>query len=692
MHRSFVLGLLFVLGLAIGSPGQTVSSTTGAIDGRVTDAQGTAIPGTTVTIKGTAMMGTRTAVTDPQGGFRFIALNPGVYDVLFESPGLATTGRKGVNVPAAFNATLHIQLQPEASQEALTVDGGSPMVDAKATQTRTSFGAQTVSDAPLGSKDPWSTLSQTASVKMSRVDVGGSSAGTQTGYQGYGTSGQNRPYIEGMNTTEGTGSFGYYVDMASYQEVVINAIGNNAEMGPPGIMQVYVGKSGGNAFHGEGALNYTGEKIQSFNIDQAQIDAGVVGGGGLRPQDTNRLSSFRDDYFQMGGYIKKDKWWFHSAYRDVQNANRQTNFPVKPFMTRLKTWTSKSTSQLTPNNQVIGYYMWNSKRQPNRLDRYTLSATRSIHLADDDSFDQQYHPFVFKGEYNSVLTDAIFFESRVGGIGYNWTDYNYTTAPSYEDSTTGLVSGAARKQYSNPRRFQGLGSLSYYHPGWGGSHTMKVGWEVFRETATTGNPQGSYNDVVHVLRNGAPLEVYLLGNPVAASAGLWTLGLYGTDNWRPSQRVSMTVGVRFDRYTNFLSEQQHAADRFFPETVVFAAANNVRTYNTVAPRFGLTYDVSGDGKTVIKANTGLYWENPGTNAGNPNGSWYKRYNWTDKNGNKVWDAGEETKLIAQVGGASTFDNDPNQKDPFTVDVSVWLERELAAGFSAKAGWVRRQEN
>ena len=430
MLRSISLTVLLVLMAASGALAQTVSATTGAIDGKVTDMQGVAVPGATVTIKGTTMMGSRTTVTDSQGGFRFIALNPGVYDVLFENAGLATTGRKGVNVPAAFNATLHIEMQPEASQEALTVAGESPMVDAKSTQTRTSFGAQTVSDAPLGSKDPWSTLSQTASVKMSRVDVGGSAAGTQTGYQGYGTSGQNRPYIEGMNTTEGTGSFGYYVDMASYQEVVINAIGNNAEMGPPGIMQVYVGKSGGNAFHGEGAVNYTGETIQSFNIDQAQIDAGVVGGGGLTPQDTNRLHSFRDDYFQVGGSIMKDKWWFHTAYRDVQNENRQTNFPVKPFLTRLKTWTSKSTFQLTPNNQVIGYYMWNSKRQPNRLDRYTLSATRSIHLADDDSFDQQYHPFVFKGEYNSVLSDAVFFETRLGGIGYNWDDYNYTTAPS----------------------------------------------------------------------------------------------------------------------------------------------------------------------------------------------------------------------------------------------------------------------
>jgi hypothetical protein len=94
---------------------------------------------------------------------------------------------------------------------------------------------------------------------------------------------------------------------------------------------------------------------------------------------------------------------------------------------------------------------------------------------------------------------------------------------------------------------------------------------------------------------------------------------------------------------------------------------------------------------VLKANTGIYWENPGTNAGNPNGSWYKRHSWVDRNGNRVWDPGEEGRLIAQLGGEKTVDNDPNQKDPFTFDVSVWIERELFENFSVRGGWVRRDE-
>ena len=41
--------------------------------------------------------------------------------------------------------------------------------------------------------------------QAARIDVGGSAAGTQTTYFVYGTTGQNRPMVEGINSTEGTG-------------------------------------------------------------------------------------------------------------------------------------------------------------------------------------------------------------------------------------------------------------------------------------------------------------------------------------------------------------------------------------------------------------------------------------------------------------------------------------------------------
>jgi hypothetical protein len=680
---------LLVLLTTSGALAQTVSQTTGAIDGRVTDTSDAVLPGVTVTIASEAMMGTRDTVSGATGTFRFVSITPGVYTVTFELPGFATVKREA-QVGAGFTATLNISMQVAGLEEAVTVTGASPVVDTQATKISTSFDSKMLASIPNGSNDPWAMLAETPAVKMNRIDVGGSASGTQVGFTAYGTGGQ-RPYYEGINGTEGTDSNGNYVDMYAYDEVAVNTVGNNAEMGPPGVMMVFVVKSGGNTYHGSAGINYTDGGWQSYNIDADQVARGVTGGGGLEPRDTNRLETFRDDYAQLGGYLKKDKLWWFGAFRDSENQIRQSNFPVKPFKTVLRVYQGKGTYQLTQNNKFIGYYQWNTKDQPNRLDRFQLGATTAIHLDDVSQFHQHYWPRMSKIEFNSVLSDAMFFEIRAGQWGYNWTDTNELGVgiPSREDTSSRVVSGAARHRYTNPRRNQVLGSLSYFKEGMGGNHNFKFGWEIFRQTATSGDYSDSYNSVVHILRNGAPLEVFLIGNPTNSTSGLLNTGLYLTDTWRISNRVTLNLGLRFDQYRTFLSAQRHEADRFFPETVEFAAVDNQRTWNLAAPRFGISYNVTGDGRTVVKANWGWYWNNPGTGGANPNGSWEKRHVWTDRNSNGVWDPGEEGRLISSAGGVATTSLDPEQKDPYTIDMSVWLERELIANLGVRAGFVHR---
>ena len=72
---------------------QTVSSTTGTIDGKVTDTSNAVLPGATVTLAGAATMGTRDTVTSDTGVFRFISITPGLYTVTFGLAGFATVKR-----------------------------------------------------------------------------------------------------------------------------------------------------------------------------------------------------------------------------------------------------------------------------------------------------------------------------------------------------------------------------------------------------------------------------------------------------------------------------------------------------------------------------------------------------------------------------------------------------------------------
>ena len=100
MRRAVGLSGLFVLLLAGGALAQTVSQTTGAIDGKVTDPSEAVLPGVTVTIASEAMMGTRDTVTNETGTFRFVSITPGLYAVSFELPGFATVKRTDVRVGA----------------------------------------------------------------------------------------------------------------------------------------------------------------------------------------------------------------------------------------------------------------------------------------------------------------------------------------------------------------------------------------------------------------------------------------------------------------------------------------------------------------------------------------------------------------------------------------------------------------
>ena len=93
----------------------------GRINGTVTDNTGAVLPGVTVTATSPALIQPQVQVTGADGGYRFLALAPGVYDVSFELAGFQTTKREGIRV--VINQTLSVdqQMQVATLQETVTV-------------------------------------------------------------------------------------------------------------------------------------------------------------------------------------------------------------------------------------------------------------------------------------------------------------------------------------------------------------------------------------------------------------------------------------------------------------------------------------------------------------------------------------------------------------------------------------------
>ena len=233
---------------------QTVTATTGAVNGVVTDSTKAVVPGVTVTLSGPSLMTTRTALTDEAGAYRFSAVPLGDHTLTFQLSGFGTIVREGIHVGLGFTATVNVELSPGTVDDSVTVSGAAPVVDVSSTVVTTHFDSEKLATLP-GARDFFAIAANTPGVALSKMDVGGNGALSLQEYTAYGlraTTGVNRNEVEGIRVGGANGANdNYFSDFASFSEIAITAVGQTAAMPVPGTLGQYVSKSGGNAYHGE---------------------------------------------------------------------------------------------------------------------------------------------------------------------------------------------------------------------------------------------------------------------------------------------------------------------------------------------------------------------------------------------------------------------------------------------------------
>ena len=291
--------MALVLGLIAGNlqvpvAAQSVTATTGAVNGIVTDSTKAVVPGVTVSLSGPSLMTTRIAVTDEAGAYRFSGVPTGDHTLTFTLAGFATIVREGIHVGLGFTATVNAEMSPGTVTDGVIVRG-SPIVDVTSTEVTTHFDAETLSTLP-GARDIFALLANTPGIAMSKMDVGGNGALALQEYTAYGlraTTGVNRNEVEGIRVGGANGNQDNYLsDFASFAEIAIKAVGQTAAMSVPGTLSQYVSKSGGDTYHGSLYADFQSDRMEATNIDNAQIARGVSGGPGLDARDVNRLEQF----------------------------------------------------------------------------------------------------------------------------------------------------------------------------------------------------------------------------------------------------------------------------------------------------------------------------------------------------------------------------------------------------------------
>jgi hypothetical protein len=302
-------------------------------------------------------------------------------------------------------------------------------------------------------------------------------------------------------------------------------------------------------------------------------------------------------------------------------------------------------------------------------------------------------------------------EARFGDFGYYFpTLANSEEDYFFRDSGTLAIEGAHRKWQLDRDRKQMTGAATYFLDTGAGSHTIKFGGEILKEIGWEGFEQGVGGNIEHVYNNGVSNQV-IFRIPTATETGKLGLGKSGAltsasaidvqsfflnDTFNRG-RFTVNGGFRYDRYSAFLPEQQQLAATVGPVSVGARtfAETQMFTWNGIAPRVGLVFDLSGDGRTVVKGNYGYFWHNPGVGVGseaNPNTpAKQATHQWNDANGDRRWQPGEEGNRLSQAleGGVLLQDG---IKQPYTHEASVWLERQLSDSVGIRGGFVYKSED
>jgi len=682
--------VLSVLVRASAHAAQTVGAAMGAIDGTVTDRTGAVLPAVTIDVSGAALMGTRTEVTGPDGSYRFPALPPGEYALVFKLEGFQPASRS-IRVTFGFTTTVNIPMDVAAHQVDLDVDGGVRGVDRHTTMIATNFDRRDLAYLP-GSRGMNAILAATPAVQLTRFDVGGSAALAPGPFSAYGIAGYNRPTLEGISVSN-MNPFGFTLDYGAFDEVSVGTGAYGPEFPSPGVHMQFITKSGGNRYDGTIYTGHENRAWQAHNIDAGQVARGAPGASGLPASEANRLDRYHDVNADAGGPVRKDRLWWYVSFRDQGAAARQVNFPIEPLETRATTTTGKGTLRLGDHHRLVAFGQGSRNRQPIRLDGFLRSAS-AINESVESTASQLSTGLVWKAEWNAVVGKTVFFEVRAGRFAAARSETPNGVSARFEDLFSPVVSGGNRSWQADLQRDQFFASLSYFKDGWAGSHHVKVGGDLHRLIDGEAWRQAYPGDVLHVYERGVPRQVYLFQTPSRSESGQWWYSAYASDSWRVGGGTTLNLGLRFDRLRAFLPEQGHAAGRLTPTAESFAAVN-LMDWNVVAPRIGASHDLTGDGRTILKGSYGLYWLPPTAELGfnvNPNSRvWWQQYNWSDVDGNGVWGPGEEYELLDRRGGEAIETLDPRLKLAFVREVTARLEREVASDLTFATGVVWRGE-
>jgi len=606
----------------------------GTILGSVTDEGNVPLPGVTVTIESPNLLGgPQTMATDARGYYKFRSLAVGIYKVTAKIQGFSTMVKEGIVLHAGMTLTADFKMKQAKEEKEIIVVAEIPTIDIKSSQPKPIIFTDEFLNA-LPGKSSWYMIMSLA-------------PGISQTYNYQGNAWMN----DGINVFSAMmASAGYMPDTRILKEATVQSLGLPAEYGEfSGSVLSTITKSGSNKFSTFMEFTYYGKKWNSQNAGKPPLqewyDPSLA-------KSVYATIPFYDYSGQVGGKILQDKLWFFAA---VEYRTKKT--PIAGL--------TKSKDSLAKN--AFGKLSF----QLNKSNKFNLTVNRNFQsstngaisvLNPDIGADQNWVNWFGSLNWTSIFSATTFLDVKAG---YNY--YFSGVMPQGGLDTPGIYDQYLRKYINNYIdataqvcwNYHGNAHLSHYVPHFiKGSHDFKLGLEYL------------YHKILWDRKApGNRIEYYYNGVPrTAEDRQHWYQDLYVgnfiafvQDRWSLSDRVTLNLGTRLN-HLRF----------YFPSE----SSSRGTVYNTlaIAPRLGISYDLLGDRKNIVKLSYSRYFEPLSRNWF---GSFEHRY---DAGAKYVWNAVTQkwdmTIPAIPYTAVAKIDIQSGINQPNVWEISGGYEREL----------------
>jgi hypothetical protein len=645
MRRQLIWAVALVL--ATFGMAQAQETTGGSITGEVVDAQGAPVPGATVTV--TSPQGPKTFVTDSNGRFFAPYLTPGKYTVRVELSGFSPVEQKNIDVRLGQRLELTgLTLKVGGLEEVVEVVGSAPVVDTTSTTAGGTLDSDALTRLPVG-RNFTATLYLVPGVS----DSSGAGAANPSIAGGSGL--ENNYVVDGVNITEtGFGGVGSYnstygslgtgVTVDFIKETQVKTGGFEAEYGQAtgGVVNV-VTKSGSNEFNGA-VFGYFRPGALEGEWNQLQTPQGTV--------NTTERNEY-DFGVSLGGPVVKDKLFFFGTFnpqfqRRTFIAPEPSNGVVFPFRSlgeverkrRSMSYAGKLTWQAASNHRFDLSLFGDPSKGDMGLQR-TTTLRRVAYAGAPGTRDIEggFSEIIYGGHsqtlrYDGIMSPNWLIEASVARAVSKFEENPFNDERLFTDVRPGLVPtgttgglGVVDQNDGRNLQFQ-LKSTNIFNAG--GNHQVRYGVayediEFTRDTNYTGTPIPLADG--RTTLGGAPIQVRTAAGVTffratrgrLVPAGLTTQRYYNffiQDTWQVG-RLTIRPGVRYERQKLTGAEPgvNGAPNLCFEGDSRPGAGDGTGAAfpctftwdDNWAPRIGVTYDITGNGRSKVYASWGRFY-------------------------------------------------------------------------------------